>query len=276
MTDKAQVLHDLHVAGRPLALANAWDVASARIVEDAGASAIATTSAGAAWSFGAADGVRFDRDRAIDLVARVVAAVRVPVTADIESGYGRTPDDVAETVRRILEAGAVGINLEDARYDEGPALRSINDQCERIAAARGAAEAAGVRLFLNARTDPYLRAVGEPADRLRDTLDRAAAYVAAGADGIFVPGVTDPAIVAELAGKITVPLNILAGPGAPTVGELARLGVARVSLGSSVAAAAYGLVRRSATALLADGNYPELDGGIAYAQLNDLLAERKN
>lgn len=268
---RADILHSLHVPGDPLLLANAWDVASARIVESSGASAIATTSAGVAWSIGTADGDQLGRDRAIDVIARIAAAVDVPVTADLESGYGTTPAEVAETVSRALEVGAVGINLEDARYDAGEPLRSIEEQCERIAAARSAADQAGIRLFLNSRTDTYLRAVGDPEHRMQDTLERAAAYVEAGADGIFVPGVADLSVIGELTGRLEVPLNVLAGPGSPTVAELARLGVARISLGSAIAQAAYGLVRRAAADLLGNGDYTGLHGGLDFAELNELL-----
>lgn len=268
--DKAQLFRSLHHNGHVLALPNAWDVVSARVIEDAGAAAIATTSAGVAWSLGAADGNRLDRDRALDLVARVVAAVKVPVTADIESGFAHTADGLAATIQGILAAGAVGVNLEDGVPDGPAPLRPVAEQAERIAAARRAADAAGVPLFINARTDGYLRGAGV----LSDTLARAEAYLAAGADGIFVPGVTDAPTVATLAKAIDAPLNVLAGPGAPSVAELGELGVARVSIGSSLAAAAYALAKRGARELLGQGTYESLVGGLDYHELNDLLAQR--
>jgi 2-methylisocitrate lyase-like PEP mutase family enzyme len=206
--------------------------ATARLADDAGAAAVATTSAGVAWSLGAPDGDHLGRDLAAGLVARIVAAVSVPVTADIEGGYAPDPAGVAETVRAIVDAGASGINIEDAG---GAGLRPVDEQADRIAAAREAATTAGIPLFVNARTDTYLRAVGDPATRLAATLDRAAAYLAAGADGIFVPGVADPETVAALAAGIEAPLNIMAGPGSPTVADLAKLGVARVSVGAAIA-----------------------------------------
>ena len=271
--EKAQLFHGLHRNGEPVILANAWDVASARVVEDAGAAAVATTSAGVAWSLGVPDGDQLSRDRALAVVARVAAAVRVPVTADIENGFAEKPEGVAETVRGVLDAGAVGINLEDAVYTEaGAQLRSITDQAERIAAARQAADAAGVELFINARIDTYLRAVGDPAKRLDATLERAAAFVTAGACGVFVPGVTDPATVSALVAGLNVPLNILAGPGAPPIPALAALGVARVSLGSSIAQAAYDLAQRAAREAFTTGTYESLDRSLDYQQLNALLA----
>lgn len=168
--DEALLFRSLHDADAVLVLPNAWDVASARLVEDAGTAAVATTSAGVAWSLGAADGDQLARDRALDLIARVVPAVDPPVTADIESGYASSPAGVAETIQGVLGAGAVGVNLEDAHHSGRSPLRAVTEQSERIAAARQAADAASVPLFINARVDTYLRQVGDPATRLRETL----------------------------------------------------------------------------------------------------------
>ncbi|MER7332406.1 MULTISPECIES: isocitrate lyase/phosphoenolpyruvate mutase family protein [unclassified Micromonospora] len=268
----ARLLHSLHRPGSPLVLPNAWDAASARIVADCGAAAVATTSAGVSWSLGAPDGDKLDRERALAVVARVCAAVTVPVTADIESGYAADPAGVARTVTAVLAAGAVGVNIEDAAPAGTSPLRPADEQCARIRAAREAADEAGVRLFVNARTDVFLRAVGDPADRLAETLRRAEAYRAAGADGIFVPGVGDAETVGALVAGIDGPVNVLAGPGALSVADLAGLGVARVSLGSALAEAAYGLVRRAATEALRSGSYDSLAGAIGYGELNALLA----
>ena len=155
------IFRSLHVPGTPLVLANAWDVASARIAEQAGSRAVATTSAGVAWSLGVPDGEAIDRETAVAAIGRIASAVTVPVTADIESGYGATPAEVAETVRTVLAAGAVGVNIEDGGHD-------IDDQCARYAAARSAA---GDALFLNARIDTYLTGSGDVAE----TVERAAA-----------------------------------------------------------------------------------------------------
>lgn len=261
---KATAFAALHTPAAPLALANVWDVAGARIAEAAGAPAVATTSAGVAWSLGAPDGDALARDRALDLIARVAAAVSVPVTADIEGGFGADAAAVGETVTGVLAAGAVGVNIEDG--DRAPA-----EHAERLAAARAAAEAAGVPLYVNARVDTYLRGIGSPEGRLDETLARAAAYLGAGASGIFVPGVTDPAVLAELAKGIDAPLNVLAGPAAPPVAALGSLGVARVSLGSWVAEAAYALVRRATEELLADGTYGSLAQALPYGEVNALL-----
>ena len=270
--EKAELLHRLHDPAHPLALANAWDAASARLVEAAGGSAVATTSAGVSWSLGVPDGNLLDRDEALKLIARIVKAVDVPVSADIENGIGDTPDEVAATVTGVIEAGAAGVNIEDS-HSAGPGgLRLQSEQSDRLAAARSAAAALGVPLFLNARVDTFLRGVGEtPAKRLDETLARAQSYVDAGASGIFVPGVLDPQTITELVKSITVPLNIIAMPGAPSVRELSGLGVARVSLGPRIAMAAYAVAWHAARDLIA-GDYPEPLA--PYANLNELLSPR--
>ncbi|ARX87781.1 MULTISPECIES: isocitrate lyase/PEP mutase family protein [Streptomyces] len=268
----ATAFRALHTPGTPLVLPNAWDLASARVVESAGAAAVATTSAGLAWALGAADGDRLPRDRALAAVAALTAAVDVPVTADIESGYAKDAAGVADTVRAVLGAGAVGVNIEDALYGAAEPLRPVAEQAERIAAARGAADAAGVPLFVNARVDTYLRGVGDGPDaRLALTLERAAAFLAAGADGVFVPGAVAPDTVKALVEGVDGPLNVMVGPGAPTVEELAGLGVARVSVGSGIAQAVHALVRDAARELLTEGTYASLAGGLDYGELNGLL-----
>ncbi|BBC31416.1 uncharacterized protein SGFS_027100 [Streptomyces graminofaciens] len=267
LLDRALAFRALHVPGRPLVLPNAWDVASARLIEDAGAAAVATTSAGLSWELGTADGDRLERDRALGAVAALAAAVRVPVSADIESGYAPDAAGVADTVRAVLAAGAVGINIEDALYaGETEPLRPVAEQAERIAAAREAADAAGVPLFVNARIDTFLRSAGG----VDATLERAAAFLGAGADGIFVPGVVDSETVKLLVAGVDGPLNVLVGPGALPVAELAGLGVARVSAGSTLALAAHAVVRRAARELLGAGMYMALADGLDHGELNAL------
>ncbi|MFC6017079.1 isocitrate lyase/phosphoenolpyruvate mutase family protein [Plantactinospora solaniradicis] len=270
MTDqqsRADLFRSLHVPGTPVVLVNAWDAASARIVAAAGARAVATTSAGVAWSLGAPDGDVLGRDLATDVVGRIVGTVSVPVSADIEAGYGATPEQVAETVRAVLAVGAVGVNIEDAVAGDVPALRDVAEQSARLAAARSAADRAGVPLYVNARIDTFLRGLGGVAE----TVDRAAAYLAAGADGVFVPGLVDPDTIEKLVANIPAPVNILAGPGAPAVPELARLGVARVSLGSAVAEGAYAVAQRAADEAFGPGTYGALAGALDYGTINALL-----
>ncbi|WP_338693145.1 isocitrate lyase/phosphoenolpyruvate mutase family protein [Streptomyces sp. Q6] len=262
--DAVRRFRALHTPARPLALANVWDVAGARLVEDAGAAAIATTSAGVAWSLGRPDGDALSREDAMAAVTRIAAAVTVPVTADIESGYGDDLAAVAGTVRQVVAAGAVGVNIEDG-------TRPPAELAARLTAARAAADAQGTDLFLNARVDTYLFGLGEERDRLKETLERALRYVDAGADGVFVPGVVDRDTIAALADGIPVPLNVMAGPGAPSVAELGALGVARVSLGAGVAQAAYAAARRAARDLLTTGRYDTLADGVDFTELNTLL-----
>ncbi|WP_329204947.1 isocitrate lyase/phosphoenolpyruvate mutase family protein [Streptomyces sp. NBC_00683] len=265
-SDKAHIFRSLHTTPAPLALANAWDVASARVIEAAGAKAIATTSAGVAWSLGSPDGGFITRDQALELIGRIVAAVEVPVTADIEGGYGTDAAGITETVAGVLAAGVVGVNIEDG-------TRPPTELAMRLAAARQTADRAGADLFLNARIDTFLFGLGDSDTRLKETLVRAHMYVDAGADGIFVPGITDTATIAALAADISVPLNVMAGPGAPAVAELGALGVARVSLGSGVAQAAYAAARRAAQELFGTGDYGSLAEAMAFPELNGLFSE---
>jgi 2-methylisocitrate lyase-like PEP mutase family enzyme len=258
VNEKAALFRSLHVPGKPLVLANAWDVASARIAEQAGSRAVATSSAGVAWSLGVPDGEVVDRDIAVSAIRHIASAVRVPVTADIVSGFGATPDEVAETVRAVVAAGAVGVNIEDS-------VRDVDEQCARYAAARAAA---GDALYLNARIDTYIRGAGD----LAETVARAEAYLAAGADGVFVIGVVDPNTVAALVEKIPAPLNVMGGPGAAPISELARLGVARVSLGAAVAEAAYAVMRNATREALTAGTYESLAGPIGFDEMNRLVS----
>jgi 2-methylisocitrate lyase-like PEP mutase family enzyme len=234
----------------PLVLPNAWDAGSAKAIETAGAKAIATTSAGISWAAGVADAGGLTRSAALDALRRIVAAVSVPVTADIESGYGGSPADVASTVAEVIEIGAVGINLEDSA---GGALVDPAVQAERIAAAREVAVAAGIDLCINARIDTYF--FGDPAQ----TVKRAAIYTEAGADVLFVPGLLDPAVIRELVGGISLPLNLMVGPGAPTVAELVELGVVRISVGPGITTGAYGFAAAAASELIAHGTYKTLE-----------------
>jgi 2-methylisocitrate lyase-like PEP mutase family enzyme len=258
----------LHEA-RPLVLPNAWDPASARVIELAGAPAVATTSAGVSWAYGRGDGERLIREEMVEAVHRIVAAVAVPVTADIESGYGEgTAEDVAETVRAVIDAGAVGINLEDS---VGGELLLDGRQTDRIGAARAAAAALGTDLVINARTDLYLFAVGAPEERLDAAIRRGRAYLAAGADCVFVPGVVDRDTIASLVGAMGGPLNIMAGPGAPPVRELGRLGVARVSVGPAIAQAALEVTRQAAGELLEYGTYGGMEAALPFHEANGMF-----
>ena len=266
-TAKAGALLALH-AGPGFVLPNAWDAGSARILEQVGFPAVATTSAGIAWSLGVPDGGPIDRDTMLEHIGRIVAAVQVPVTADLEAGYGDTPDDVADTVARAVQLGAVGGNLEDAR-DGG--LFAIDEAADRVAAARAAAPSG--TFVLNARTDTYF--VGAAGDPFDETVERASRYLEAGADCIFVPGVVEADTIRRLAAAIPAPLNVVAGL-ASTIDArtLFSLGVKRVSLGGSLARATLSLLERAGHELLDSGTLGFLDGAIGYADLQRRFGPR--
>jgi len=243
-----------------LLLANAWDVASARILEEAGHAAIATTSAGIAYSLGYADGQRISRDEMLSIVGRIARAVRVPVTADLEAGYGTTPKAMAETVTAAIEAGAIGMNLEDITGDE-KSLVELPLQIEKIQAIRETAAAIGVPFVLNARTDIYLAAIGPEQTRFDRTVERLRAYEKAGADCVFAPGLTDLETIAKLVNAVAAPLNILAQPASPSMADLERVGVARVSTGSGIMRAAMGLTQRIAKEIIAERSCQSMFAG---------------
>lgn len=274
--NKAETLRALHLGKKPLVLPNVWDVASARIVEQAGFPAIATSSAGIAFAHGLPDGEQISGERMLRAVAQIAGAVYVPVTADVEAGYGNKPEDAARTARGVVEAGAVGMNFEDASGDAEHPLIELPLQVEKIRAIRETCERMGVPLVLNARTDVYLLQVGEPARRYDQTVRRLSAFRDAGADCVFVPGVRDAETIRRLVADLACPVNILAGPGSPSVAELAALGVKRISLGSGPMRAAMGLLRRLAAELQAQGTYTNLDGAPSHAEMNALMnANRK-
>ena len=254
-------------------LANIWDVASARIVEEAGFPALATTSAGIAFSLGYPDGQKISREEMLARVARIARSVRVPVTADIEAAYGDRPEDAAETARLVIEAGAVGMNLEDWTGNPEHPLVSLNLQLEKIRAIREAALQSSVLLVLNARTDVYLAEVGAPELRYSETLRRLLAYRDAGADCVFVPGLRDADTIRRLVQELKCPVNILAGPGAPSIPELKQMGVARVSLGSSPMRATLGLLQRIAEEIKTAGTYNNLEDAPAHAEVNRLMSQ---
>ena len=245
--EKAEQFRKLHHGPRMLLLPNAWDVASARILEECGHPAIATTSAGIAYSLGYPDGQRISRGEMLEMVGRIARAVRVPVTADMEAGYCTTAKEMAETVKAAIEAGAIGMNLEDVTGDDENSEVALPLQVEKIRVIREAAASLGVPFVLNARTDIYLMPVGPEATRFERTVERLRAYRRTGADCLFAPGVYDRETIARLVKAVDGPLNILANPACPPVAELEKIGVARVSAGSGIMRAAMGAVQRIGT-----------------------------
>jgi 2-methylisocitrate lyase-like PEP mutase family enzyme len=261
MPGKAEILRQLHQGPPMLVLPNAWDAASARIFEEAGFPAIATTSAGVANSLGYPDVERIPRDEMLWMVKRIAESVSVPVTADVEAGYG----DPVGTARAVLDAGAVGMNLEDSALDGS--LADLAAQVRLIAQVRAASE-----IVINARTDVYLFAVGNEATRFERTVERLNAYRKAGADSLFAPGVRDPETIGRLAKAVNGPLNILATAGVPNMAELERLGVRRVSIGSGAMRASMGLTQRIAKELKEHGTFASMtDGAMPYPDANKLF-----
>jgi 2-methylisocitrate lyase-like PEP mutase family enzyme len=308
---KASRLLELHHASQPLVLINAWDAASAAMVEHCGLPAIATSSAAMANALGSPDGQYLPWPQMLEAVARVCRAVKVPVTADIESGFAADVTALETSITQVIQAGAVGVNLEDvmsanpahqtadpknagpnanagaANADpvrHGNPLFALPEQIARIQAARRAAHAAGIHLVINARTDAYWQAGVEPAEAMRNTLERAKAYLQAGADCIFIPGLRNPDHIKTVIDYLRAnpasldnrepAINILAGPGVPSIPELAKLGVKRVSYGSGPHRAAMGLLRRIADEARTSGTYTALtDGAVPYEEINGLMGQ---
>jgi 2-methylisocitrate lyase-like PEP mutase family enzyme len=253
-------------------LANTWDVFSARIVEDLGFPAVATTSAGVAAALGYPDGQRVPRKEMIEAVARIARVVQVPVTADMEAGYGTTAEEMVDMTRELVRAGAVGLNLEDVTGDDETSHVEVDLQLEKIAAIRQASAAAGVSLVINARTDIYLQPIGPEETRFERTVERLRAYRKAGADCLFAPGIRDGETIGKLVKAVGAPLNVLLQPGGPNVAELEKLGVARASIGSGMMRAAMGTARNFAKELLQYGDHSGLlNNAVPYSEVNRLL-----
>ena len=272
---KAETLRRLHVPGKPLVLFNAWDPGSAKIVAAEGFPAIATTSAGIAFALGLADGQRVSGERMLAACGEIAVAVSVPVTADLEAGYGTAPADVAHTVRRAIALGIVGANIEDSAPTAalGHAVLDFELSVARIRAARVAAEATGVPFVLNARTDAFFGAQDKEA-AFEEAVKRANAYLTAGAVSAFVPFVLDPATIGRLVKAIHGPVNVLCLAGM-TVPMLAALGVARVSFGGTPMRAAFGFLRQAAREVLAAGTQDFARAAIPHAELNRFFESAK-
>jgi len=265
---KATKLRVLHHGPSMLVLPNAWDCASARVFEDAGFAAIATTSAGVAFSLGYPDGQHIRAEEMLIAVKRIADCVDVPVTADLEACY----EDPAATTGAVVEAGAAGLNVEDLNGGSQGELAEVETQVRKIRTIRRVGDEMGVPLVINARTDVYLAGIGEPARRFDLALERLRAYIEAGADCVFVPGIQDESLIREFVDALRFPLNILIGAGTPPLARLQEIGVARVSTGSGIARATIGLTRRIAREIKETGSLASLfDGAIPYADANALF-----
>ncbi len=277
MTDlaaKAEAFRQLHLANRPFVLPNAWDVASARLFEEAGFPAIATSSAGLMVSRGYPDGEKMPRRELLDVVGRIARTVAVPVSADVVSGYGRGGKAVAATVRAAVEAGAIGVNLEDLDTASGTLFR-LPAQVKKIRAVRALATELNVPIVINGRTDALRAAPGDDAARKKEAIRRATAYRDAGADCVYPMGLTDAPAIAEFVEALHCPINVMVRRGLPPLAELERLGVRRVSFGPSASYAALGFLKRVAGEIRSSGSFDGLiEGAISFDELNALAVPR--
>lgn len=266
---QTDTFHQLHTGPEPLVLVNAWDAVSARVVERAGATAIGTTSAGMAWSLGYADGERMPASELLAACARICRVSAVPVSVDIENGFGDSTQAVIDVAGALIDMGVAGINIEDGTRPGTRELAPADVLCERIAAIREL----DARFFINGRTDAYFVPWDDPAARFEEAKRRARLYEAAGASGIFVPGMAGLDEIAGLASAVRLPVNVYAGyAGAPPAGDLARAGARRISLGCGPLQSALGLVQRIATEAFAQGRFAAMgEGMLSVGEINGLF-----
>jgi 2-methylisocitrate lyase-like PEP mutase family enzyme len=267
MSILAKQFRDLHSSSELLILPNAWDAGSARLFEDAGAKAIATTSAGVCWALGYSDGNTLPVEKLAALVGTITEAIHVPLSVDVEGGYTDDPKKIAQKLKPILEAGAIGINIEDGEGQ--PEL--LAGKIEQV---RKTAESAGVQLFINARTDVYLNQVGKPESWVEETISRATKYQAAGADGLFVPGITEASAIRAVADGIKIPLNVMARPGLLAAKELTKLGVRRLSAGGAISQVVWNHAYELAKKFLHSGDSEiVVNDGMSYSRLQGLFTK---
>ena len=269
--EKAIQLAEMHKGDDILVLPNAWDVMSARVLVDSGFDAIATTSGGCAFSLGYCDGEHIGRDGMMDIVGRIANAVDVPVSADVEAGYGPTIDDVVATIQGVIKSGAVGANIEDSDKLNPGNLVEFDLAVARIRACRDAADAAGVPVVINARVDGFHHGKGDAV--FDDVIRRANAYLEVGADCAFVPFISDSDLIGRVAAAIDGPMNVLAGPDTPSVPELKALGVKRVTVGGGFTKAALSLVQKGAEELKTTGTYEFTRGVLSQPEVHRILSD---
>ncbi len=263
LTSAADSFYRLHLGPELLVLPNAWDGGSARMMQALGARAIATTSSGVAWARGYPDGDQLPVEILVQTLRDIDRAVGLPISVDAESGYAETSRAAAQNITRLMDAGAVGINIEDGHG-------APEQLCQKIAAIRAAAERAGIDLFINARTDVFLKGFA-PGDEVGEVCARARLYQDAGASGLFAPGVTDAGMIAAIVQGVSLPVNVMARPGLPDHAQLARLGVRRLSVGGAISQAAWGLSMRLARGFLAGDVCDLYQGAASWAELNAIM-----
>lgn len=272
--ERANLFHSLHDRRQILLLPNAWDAGSASLFSGLGFSAIATTSGGVAWSLGFADGEQAPLAEVAAAMRRIVRVTSLPVSMDLEGGYGEAPEQVAASVHEIIDTGVVGINLEDGVQHKR--LRDLDEAVQRIAAAREAACEAGIPIFINARVDVWMVATTEDQreeDRREEAIRRAHAYLAAGADGIYPIGLANPETIQKLTAAIHAPINLGARAGLPSLDELDRLGVARVSTATRLAMIAFSAAREAALSIRENGNFDALSASLSYNHMQSLFTK---
>jgi 2-methylisocitrate lyase-like PEP mutase family enzyme len=270
---KAEAFRALHRGPSLLLMANAWDAITARMFEMEGFAAVATTSGGVSWALGYADGEAAPWDEVVAQTRRIARAVSVPVTADIEAGFGATPEALMKSITDIIRAGAVGVNLEDGIAGPTP-IRLIEEAAERIRAAREAARAAGVPIVINARTDLYLKQIGDEASRLDEAVARGRAYLAAGADCFYPIGLRDSATIGRIVAALKAPVNINVRAGWPSVAELEALGVARVTTATQLTLVALSATRQVAREIKATGSFDAIHPAIGHPEMQQLMAKK--
>jgi 2-methylisocitrate lyase-like PEP mutase family enzyme len=274
--EKAEFFQKLHRSGRVLILPNAWDVPSARVFENAGFPAVATTSAGLAVSLGYPDGEKISRKDMLATVRRITKTLTIPLSADIESGFGSSTSEMLETVKGVIDAGGIGINIEDIADFGLKTLWPIEKQVQRIREIRRLADSMGIPLVINGRTDAYRLGQSDEPKKLEEAILRSNAYGEAGADCTYPIGITDRESIRKVVSMVNYPVNVMARPGLPPLSELQEIGVARVSIGPFGIYATMGLLKKISSELLDKGTYRSLtEGAINLAELNSLASRRK-
>ena len=270
---KAQAFRAMHHGPELLLMANAWDPVTARLFEAEGFAAVATTSGGVSWATGYPDGEAAPWDEVVGQTARIARSVNVPVTADIEAGFGATPEGVGRSIADIIRAGAVGVNLEDGMPGPTP-MRALEDGAARIRAAREAARAAGVPIVINARVDVFIKQVGDEASRFDEAVKRGKAYLAAGADCIYPITLRDPATIERLVRALDAPININVRAGYPGVTELEALGVRRVTTATALTLVALSAIRDSVRDIRAHGRFDSISPKVTHPEMQQLMAKK--
>ncbi|OMF57010.1 dihydrouridine synthase [Paenibacillus sp. FSL R5-0490] len=270
---KANTFHRLHQQSSTFVLPNAWDVISAKMFEECGFKAIGTTSAGIAASLGYLDGQSIPLNKMVETIENIAKSVNVPVSADIEAGYGVTVEEVLETVKAVAAAGAIGINLEDGTGDPDSPIFDISSQEEKIAAIKELSESSNMRLFINARTDLFWLNAGDSSTRLREAVKRAKAYQDAGADCIFIPGLTDRKYIKKIREEVSCPINLLVDPEMHSISELSEIGIERLSCGSVPFRATLTYLRSIGEEIVNNQTFHQMTNGdvLSYRRLTEFI-----